>query len=467
MEEAAAAAAAADRILRLEEENSRLVARIRQLEEAQNSSLLSSSSPSDLGSSNIVGVRWNSGLCNRDILRYSRQLLLPELSTTGQAKLLNSGVLIVGAGGLGASVALYLAAAGVGRLGIVDFDAVDSTNLHRQIIHNESRIGMHKALSAKLSCLNINSNIQCDAFLEGFTPSNGLDFVKRYDVIVDASDNVGTRYLISDACCIAGKPLVSGSALRWEGQLTVYNYQEGPCYRCMHPQPPPKETVTNCSDGGVLGVVPGIIGCLQALETQKIIVGAGDVLSQRMLLFNGLKSTFRVVRLRGRQTACVSCGDRPLVLDLTRYDPQVPACDMIAATAMPSCATSAPNGEEYSRRTLNQENRISVEDFNRVVEQTRNQTGGVLLDVRSRVQYNIAALEGSINLPLAEMNETTMQNLRQQTNTDTVYVICRRGVHSVSASQRLLQSGHFTRVVNVDGGLTQWAHRIDPTFPLY
>ncbi|KAL8604876.1 hypothetical protein ACOMHN_028504 [Nucella lapillus] len=259
-------------------------------------------------------------LTNEQIGRYSRQLILPELGVKGQQRLLSSKVLIVGAGGLGCPAAIYLAAAGVGTVGVVDYDEVEVSNLHRQILHTEHRLGRSKAESVALSCRNLNSSLRFKTHRVQLSSENALSIIEEYDVVLDCTDNVATRYLLSDACVLAARPLVSGSALRFEGQLTVYNYKGGPCYRCLYPKPPPPETVTNCSDGGVLGVVPGIIGCYQALEAIKIAADMGTCLSERLMLFDGMDGTTRTIRLRRRQPSCPVCGDTPTIRELVDYE---------------------------------------------------------------------------------------------------------------------------------------------------
>ncbi|XP_072554854.1 adenylyltransferase and sulfurtransferase MOCS3 isoform X2 [Paramormyrops kingsleyae] len=259
-------------------------------------------------------------LSNEEIMRYSRQLLLPELGVQGQLLLSRTSVLVVGCGGLGCPLAQYLAAAGIGRLGLLDYDEVELSNLHRQVLHGEDTQGKPKSLSAAQAVGRLNSAVHCVPYHLQLSPDNALRLIQQYDIVADCSDNVPTRYLVNDACVLSGKPLVSASALRMEGQLTVYNYRGGPCYRCLYPVPPPLETVTNCSDGGVLGVVPGIMGCFQALEVLKIASGQGSSLGQQLLMFEAQTSRLRSIRLRSRQTECVVCGDRPTVTELQNYE---------------------------------------------------------------------------------------------------------------------------------------------------
>lgn len=266
-------------------------------------------------------------LTGEEVGRYSRQLLMPEIGVPGQLALINSSILIVGAGGLGAPAALYLAAAGIGQLGIVDYDVVELNNLHRQVIHNQERVGMMKSESARITVNSLNALCKCIPYHVALTPENAMDIIREYDIVLDCTDNAATRYLLNDACVLSGKPLVSGSALRMEGQLTVYNFDGSPCYRCLFPTPPPAASVTNCGDGGVLGCVPGMIGCLQAMEAMKIAIClAGgnnrhmEVCAGKMLLFDGMRTSIRTVKLRQRRTDCVVCGDQPSVRHLIDYE---------------------------------------------------------------------------------------------------------------------------------------------------
>ncbi|KAF0980311.1 hypothetical protein FDP41_013525 [Naegleria fowleri] len=416
----------------------------------------------------------NKELNNDQIARFSRHLLLPEIGVKRQAKLCNGSILLVGAGGLGSPAALFLAAAGVGKLGFVDFDVVDTSNLHRQIIHNEHRTGMLKTLSAKMSCKLLNENVKIECYNQPFSELNGLELVKQYDVIMDCSDNVTTRYLVNDACVLAGKPLVSGSAVKFEGQLTIYNYRnknvKGPCYRCLYPDPPPPATVTSCSDGGVLGVVPGIIGCLQALEAQKLLMQMDDeesvknnceILVQKMLLFNAKTCSFRTVKIRGRQSCCKVCGDIPTITSLIPEGTSLVCADKVAS---------------QPADLLRPENRITAQEYESLLK--KNPKNHILLDVRERIQYDIAALPHAINIPLKQLSkEESIQRIRDEISKNSnnsattpndypIFVICRRGISSVSATKTLLDVG-FTNVKNIDGGVNSWRKNVDQGFPLY
>ncbi|KAJ3072795.1 Molybdenum cofactor synthesis protein 3 [Podochytrium sp. JEL0797] len=394
-------------------------------------------------------------LTKEEIERYSRQLLLPEIATQGQIKLRNSKVLLIGAGGLGSPSALYLAAAGVGKLGILDYDEVEVSNLHRQIIHNESRVGVSKSESARESIKNLNSMCECVALNVVLDSSNAMEVVKEYDVVLDCSDNVATRYLLNDVCVLSGKVLVSGSALRMDGQLTVYNYNNGPCYRCIFPTPPPPETVRNCSESGVLGVVPGIIGCFQALEAIKIITGMGPSYAQKMLLFDGIAGSMRVVKLRGKSAACLVCGENPSITAPIDY--------------VQFCGRSATD-KAVTQFLLGPEERVSVEKYDTIQKQ---KTDHILLDVRDTNQFSIASIPNSVNIPWSQLprrlGEVFDLIFRRDEQSDSesdrpVYVLCRLGNDSQLAV-KLLQASGIKKVWDIEGGLSDWSDRVDTSFP--
>ncbi|XP_069053064.1 adenylyltransferase and sulfurtransferase MOCS3 [Lepisosteus oculatus] len=405
-------------------------------------------------------------LSNEEIMRYSRQLLVPQFGVKGQQQLCRTSVLVVGCGGLGCPLAQYLAAAGVGRLGLLDYDEVELGNLHRQVLHGEDRKGMPKALSAAASLKRLNSAVDYVPYHMQLTPENALQLVQQYDIIADCSDNVPTRYLVNDACVLAGKPLVSASALRMEGQLTVYNYCGGPCYRCLYPVPPPPETVTNCSDGGVLGVVPGIMGCFQALEILKIASGQEPGYRQQLLMFDAQEARFRTIKLRPRQAGCSVCGENPSVRALQDYEK--------------FCGSAAT---DKCRRLclLDQEQRISVQEYKEILEE---HVPHLLLDVRPPVEVDICHLPVSINIPLASLEDKKAPHLqllkekieesRQKTDRKSdfpVYVICKLGNDSQKAVQILQEmSGvelEHIAVKDIRGGLMAWAQKIDLSFPQY
>ncbi|KAJ3154291.1 Molybdenum cofactor synthesis protein 3 [Geranomyces variabilis] len=394
-------------------------------------------------------------LSNEEISRFSRQLLVPEIGVQGQLKLRNASVLVVGAGGLGAPAVMYLAAAGIGRIGIIDYDVVEASNLQRQIIHDESRVGMLKSESAKQTVSKLSSMCECTAYNILLDSSNAMDVIKEWDYVVDATDNVATRYLLNDCCVLRNKPLISGSALRMDGQLTVYNLEGGPCYRCIFPKPPPPETVTNCSDGGVLGVVPGIIGCLQALEVVKIITGIGASLSQKLLIFDATAMSFRTIRLRGRSQSCAVCGPHPTITEPIDY---VQFCG------------AGPDDKAHNISILPLESRISCHKY---AELRLDAFPHVLLDVREKIQYNICSLHHSLNIPLSELPKRIPELTAAATFGEhhepnlPIFVVCRRGNDSQLAVKMLQETHGFTHVKDIAGGLEAWARERDPTFPVY
>ncbi|XP_043551490.1 adenylyltransferase and sulfurtransferase MOCS3 isoform X3 [Chiloscyllium plagiosum] len=333
-------------------------------------------------------------LSNEEILRYSRQLIIPEFGVKGQLNLSKKAVLIVGCGGLGCPAAQYLAAAGIGRLGLLDYDDVELTNLQRQILHTEDKLGVPKALSAAIRISQLNSNVECIPYHFQLSYKNARQLIQQYDIVVDCSDNVPTRFLVNDACVLNGKPLVSASALRMEGQLTVYNYNGGPCYRCLYPKPPPAETVTNCSDGGVLGIVPGILGCIQALEVLKIASGIGSSYSQQMLIFDALEARFRTIKLRSKQPTCAVCGDNPTVKDLIDYE------KFCGSAATDQCRTL---------HLLTGEQRITVQEYKQLLDQG---VPHILVDVRPQVEVDICKLPHSIYFPLAKLEEKNTEYMK-------------------------------------------------------
>uniref|UniRef100_A0A671QHG4 Adenylyltransferase and sulfurtransferase MOCS3 n=1 Tax=Sinocyclocheilus anshuiensis TaxID=1608454 RepID=A0A671QHG4_9TELE len=379
---------------------------------------------------NLSPLKSNTTLNNDDIMRYSRQLLLPELGVKGQVAISNISVLVVGCGGLGCPVAQYLAAAGVGRLGLLDYDVVELSNLHRQVLHTELTQGQPKALSAAQAISRLNSTVQY------------------------CSDNVPTRYLVNDACVLTGKPLVSASALRMEGQLTVYNCRGGPCYRCLYPTPPPPETVTNCSDGGVLGVVPGIMGCLQALEVLKIASGQESSFEKQLLIFDGQEGRFRSIRLRSKQTECAVCGETPTVTELQDYE------QFCGSAATDKCRRL---------NLLTKEQRVSIQEYKAILDSSAPH---LLLDVRPKVEVDICHLPISINIPLSSLEDKKRSfTLYVYLYCLVVFVVCKLGNDSQKAVQLLEkmsgQEIEQVTVKDVSGGLMAWANKIDPSFPQY
>lgn len=394
-------------------------------------------------------------LTHAEVARYSRQMILTEIGMSGQLSLASAKVLVVGCGGLGCPSSMYLAAAGVGTIGLLDYDEVEMSNLHRQTLHTEARVGVAKADSIKFSLSQLNSCVKLIAHKSVLDSSNAMEVIKDYDVILDCTDNVATRYLLNDACVLSKKPLVSGAALRWEGQVTVYNYNEGPCYRCLFPSPPDPSTVTNCSDGGVIGAVPGIIGSFQALEAIKIITNSGNVLSQAMLVFDGLRQTNLKAKLRGRQASCVVCGDQPSLTQLIDY---VEFCGAAAAD------------KDSSIDVLRPQQRITVTDYKHML--AGGSSPHVLLDVRQPVELSICALPEALNIPLKELKKSQrIEEIKEAMTvkgTKEVLCVCRRGNDSQLAVAALGTAlGDDAIVRDIIGGLTQWARVVDSSMPVY
>lgn len=418
----------------------------------------------DGGGNACPAPSWRAGLSHNltaaQIQRYSRQLLLPSFGVEAQEHLCKGSVLIVGAGGLGSPVALYLAACGIGFLGIMDPDRVELHNLHRQVIHNEASVGEPKVMSASRTCSAINLSIKVIEYPFGLHARNALDIIPQYDVVVDASDNVATRYLVSDACVVANRPLVSGAALGMEGQLTVYNHSKGPCYRCLFPTPPPQAACQRCSDAGVLGVVPGIVGTFQALEVIKILSKVGEPLSSRMLILDALSSRIHTVKLRGRNAQCVACGGSPEINRST-----LPNFDYESFASSPMSDAAPPR-----QQVLGEDQSITCREYHELVVRAHKEH--VLLDVRDQHQYIIASLPDSLNVPfdkLLEKLDTVRIASKKQELPDAgenlpVYVICRRGNDSQEAVQVLRNAG-FNSVYDITGGLQSWVQEVDATFP--
>jgi len=378
-------------------------------------------------------------LSKEEILRYSRHLIIPEVGLQGQKKLKAASVFLIGAGGLGSPLALYLAAAGVGKIGIVDYDVVDETNLQRQIMHTTSDVGRPKLESAKESMIEINPNVIVETYPVRLSSDNAVDLMKDYDVIVDGTDNFPTRYLVNDACVLLGKPNVYGSIFRFDGQVTVFDSNRGPCYRCLYPTPPPPGLVPSCAEGGVLGVLPGIIGTLQALEVIKLILHEGEPLIGRLVLFDALKFKFREFTLK-KNPECPVCGTNPTIHQLIDYEQ---FCGIEPA--------SKPKYNFY-------EPEMTVEEL-----KSRLDHGDDLyiLDVREPNEYEIANLGGHL-IPLSELPErvSEIDPYRE------VIVHCKSGGRSARAV-KFLQNAGFKKVKNLAGGIDAWAQRIDSRIPRY
>ncbi len=385
-------------------------------------------------------------LSNDEIRRYSRHLILPEIAMSGQKKLKQASVLLVGAGGLGAPAAMYLAAAGVGHLGIVDFDVVDESNLQRQIIHGQSTVGKPKLQSAAQRIKDINPFVEVTGYEEPLTSQNALRIFADYDVIVDGTDNFPTRYLVNDACVLLGKPNVYGSIFRFEGQASVFWAKHGPCYRCLYPEPPPPGLVPSCAEGGVLGVLPGVIGVIQATEAIKLITGIGEPLIGRLLLYDALEMRFRELKLR-KDPACPICGERPTVRELIDYDAFCGVPSRNAATA------DAGHGVPE----------ITVHELKQRIEAGLERTNTILVDVREPYEWQIAHLDAARLIPKGEIHN----HLHELSQADEILVYCRSGARSADVVRFLISDVGFRKVKNVKGGILAWAREIDPRMPVY
>jgi len=373
-----------------------------------------------------------------EIRRYARHLIMPEVAMQGQKRLKAAKVLCIGTGGLGSPLALYLAAAGVGTLGLVDFDVVDVSNLHRQIIHFTSDVGRSKITSAQEKLNAINPDLEIVRHETAVDSSNALDLFAGYDVIVDGTDNFPTRYLVNDACVLLGKPNVYGSIFRFDGQATVFFPPHGPCYRCLYPEPPPPDLVPNCAEGGVLGILPGLIGVIQATETVKLILGAGRPLIGRLLLYDALDMTFREMKVRPNPR-CPICGPNPTIRGLIDYHE---FCGVRHAEPVPAA------GEE-----------ITPLDLKLLLEQGQ---GPLILDVRNPEEIAICRIAGSTVIPLPDLPN----RLGELSSAATIVVHCKSGVRSAQAI-KLLQAAGFSRLKNLKGGILGWIKDVDPSLPAY
>lgn len=377
-----------------------------------------------------------------ELVRYSRHLGLAEVGEAGQRRLKEASVLIVGAGGLGSPAALYLAAAGVGRIGIVDYDRVDLTNLQRQILHDTDGVGRKKTDSGKARLHSINPLVHVDAIDRELTAANALDLIGQYDVVVDGTDNFKTRYLTNDACVLLGKPNVYGSVLRFEGQASVFATAEGPCYRCLFREPPPPGLVPSCAEAGVLGVLPGLVGTVQATEAIKLIIGAGETLAGRLLLIDALRMRFRTIQLR-RDPDCPACGTRELK-ELIDYDE--------------FCGLRAPAS------TAAQHEVTGVRDMapRALADRLRRGDAIELIDVREPYEWRIARIEGARLVPLGQVGARFGEFARDR----DVVLYCHHGVRSLTAAEFLVSRG-FTRVWNLSGGIDRWSSEVDPSVATY
>ncbi|MBI3004487.1 MAG: molybdopterin-synthase adenylyltransferase MoeB [Ignavibacteriales bacterium] len=377
-------------------------------------------------------------LNREELRRYGRHLIMPEVGLTGQKKLKNSRVLLIGAGGLGSPLGLYLAAAGVGSIGIVDFDVVDQTNLQRQIIHSTKDVGRPKLHSARERILETNPNIHVETYETRLTSENALEILKDYDVVVDGTDNFPTRYLVNDGCVLLGKPNVYGSIFRFEGQASVFYSREGPCYRCLYPEPPPPGLVPSCAEGGVLGVLPGIIGTIQANETIKLLLGIGEPLIGRLLLFDALKMEFRELTLR-KNPDCPICSENPTIKELIDYEA---FCGV----------TQLHNVQEQSKYS------ITAEELKKQLDSGEEV---LILDVREPHEYEIVNMGGYL-IPLGDLPN----RVHELDSSREIAAHCHHGGRSQRAVEFLRELG-FKKVKNLVGGIDEWAVKIDPSLPRY
>ena len=378
-------------------------------------------------------------LSQDEMRRYGRHLIMPEVGLEGQKKLKAGKVLVIGTGGLGSPLSLYLAAAGVGRLGLVDFDQVDASNLQRQVLYSVRDVGRPKLEAAKDRILELNPNVKVDSYETRLTSENAMDIIKDYDVVVDGTDNFPTRYLVNDACVLLGKPNVYGSIFRFEGQISVFDASRGPCYRCLYPEPPPPGLVPSCAEGGVLGILPGVVGTLQATETIKILLGKGDSLVGRLLLFDALQMHFTELKLQ-KNPNCPVCGNNPTVKSLIDYEE--------------FCGVG-----RGGTNTMTEENEITVQELKHLFDTGANVN---LIDVREPHEYEICHIKGSKLVPVSQIplrvNEFNL--------TDEYIFQCHTGGRSGWAVNFLRQLG-FKKVKNLTGGIEAWAADIDPSMPRY
>jgi adenylyltransferase/sulfurtransferase len=395
-------------------------------------------SPLDTLPARAAGVT----LSGQEVARYSRHLIMPEVGMEGQKRLKASSVLLIGAGGLGSPLGLYLAAAGVGRIGLVDFDVVDFSNLQRQVLHGTADVGRPKLASAKERLQAINPEVLLDLYETRLSSANALDIVRPYDVIIDGTDNFPTRYLVNDACVLLGKPNVYGSIFRFDGQASVFYPGKGPCYRCLYPEPPPPGEVPSCAEGGVLGILPGLIGCIQATEAVKLLLGQGSPLVGRLLLYDALQMSFREFRVR-RNPRCPICGEQPTIKALIDYE------QFCGVRGQESPAPAAAGALEE----------VTVEDLKARLDRGEEV---FILDVRNPEEFQICRIPGSKLIPLPALPQRFGELDRER----EMVVHCKSGMRSQKAIGFLLQQG-FLKLKNLKGGILAWAERIDPSVPKY
>jgi sulfur-carrier protein adenylyltransferase/sulfurtransferase len=382
-------------------------------------------------------------LTQDQINRYSRHLLLPEVGVEGQEKICDSKVLLIGTGGLGSPLALYLAAAGVGNLGLIDFDVVDFSNLQRQVAHGESTVGKLKVDSAKDRIADLNSSIDVTTYNTRLSSENVMEIFSDYDIIVDGTDNFPTRYLASDACVLLKKPYIYGCILRFEGQASVFDSRVGPCYRCLYPEPPPPGLVPSCAEGGVLGILPGIVGLIQANEVIKLVLGVGESLVGRLLIFDALSMKFKEMKLR-KDPACPICGDNPTVTELIDYE------QFCGITPDEELATDM-------------EKEISVEQVKQMLDKKQDFK---LIDVREPSEYNICNIKGAELIPLGDIEAKDISLLNGLSPDDEIVLHCKAGVRSMKAL-RVLEKMGFHNLKSMRGGINEWSEKVDSSVPLY
>jgi adenylyltransferase/sulfurtransferase len=384
-------------------------------------------------------------LSHEEIRRYSRHLIMPEVGMQGQRKLKAASVLVIGTGGLGSPIALYLTAAGIGRIGLVDYDVVDETNLQRQILHHTSDVGKSKLDSASGKLSDINPRLIIEKYNVPLTSENALDIIKNYDVIIDGTDNFPTKYLVNDACVMLGKPLVYGSIFRFEGQLSVFYAKAGPCYRCLFPEPPPPGLVSNCAEVGVLGILPGTIGTLQATEAIKLILGIGQPMIGRMLLYDALDMTFDTIKLR-KNPQCPVCGEHPTITALIDYEE--------------FCGVPAHDHSDYREKHAAKQ----IKSINVLTLKERLDAGSnlALLDVREPHEWEISAIPGALCISKNQVVSRAAEIPRDR----EVVVFCKTGMRSRDAIL-MLQAQGFTNLINLLGGINAWVREIDPAQPVY
>ena len=386
-------------------------------------------------------------LSHEEVKRYSRHLIMPEVGMEGQKKLKAASVLLIGAGGLGSPLAMYLAAAGIGRIGLVDYDVVDYTNLQRQIIHGTKDVGRPKLDSAKERILDINPHVHVDTYEVPLTSENAMEIFEPYDIVIDGTDNFPTRYLTNDACVLLGKPNVYGSIFRFEGQASVFYAEAGPCYRCLFPEPPPPGLVPSCAEGGVLGILPGTIGAIQATEAVKLILGAGESLVGRLLLYDALNMSFEQVRLR-KNPNCPICGQNPTVTELIDYEQ---FCGMPAHDR--SLYQASTNGDTVPGITPRElKDRLAAGD------------DLIILDVRDPHEWDISNLShlGALLIPKSDV----VNRMGELDTAREIIVHCRTGARSADIIRQLQQHG-FKKMWNLEGGINRWAEEVEPSLPKY